>query len=196
MATTGMLPSTKIAGYNQVAIPKMDPQTMAFRESILQGIQPGVSNGLSRLSGLAGGDQSQFDALEKPAFEDFNRALGQIGSRYAGVGSGQMSARNSSAFQNETTGAAGDLAARLQSQRLGIQQNALSELMGLSKELLGNSPYEYGLMPQKKKRKWWETLIGGAAPVAGAIGGGIFGGPAGASLGAGIGSSFGSAFLD
>lgn len=188
--------SNKIAGYNQVAIPTMDPQTMQYRQSLLEGSQPGLQRGLSRLSGLAGGDESQFQALERPAFENFQRALGQIGSRYAGVGSGQMSARNSSAFQNETAGAAGDLAARLQAQRLDLQQNALSELLGLSKSLLSSSPYEYALMPKQRKRKWYESLFGAAAPIGGAALGGIFGGPAGAALGGSLGSNFGSAFLE
>lgn len=196
MAATGMIPANKIAGYNQVAIPKMDPQTMAFRESLLQGAQPGLTSGLSRLSGLAGGDQSQFEAIEKPAFENFQKMLGQIGSRFSGTGAGEMSARGGSAFQNATTGAAGDLAARLQEQRLGIQQQALSELMGLSKDLLGSSPYEYGLMPKQRKKRWWQSALGGLAPIGGAIAGGLLGGPAGAMLGGSLGSSFGSAFLD
>lgn len=186
----------KIPGYNTVAVPTMDPQTMAHREQVRQRIEPGVYGGLDQYARLAAGDESAYQGIQNRAFEDFNRSLGQIGSRYAGVGSGQMSARNSSAFQNETTGAAGDLAARLQEQRMGIQKDALHELLGLSRDLMSNSPYEYGLMPQKKKRKWWETAIGAGSGIAGGIAGGMFGGLPGAAFGSQVGSQFGSAFLD
>ena len=141
----------KIPGYNMVATPTMDPRTAAYRENILEASQPGFTEGTRRMAARAAGDTSEFEAMEKPAFENFNRALGQIGSRYAGVGSGQMSARNSSAFQNETTGAAGDLAADLYERRLGIQDRAYEQLRGISSDLMSNSPYEYDLQPKKKE---------------------------------------------
>jgi hypothetical protein len=188
--------SGKIPGYNQIRVPTMDPQSAAARERYLDISRPGVEAGLQRRSAIAAGDPSQFDAIEKPAFENFNRLLGNISSRYAGVGSGQMSARNSSAFQNETTGAAGDLAATLQEKRLGLQDEALNGLLGLSKDLFSRQPYENEYMPKKRKKKWYETLTGAIAPVAGAAAGGYFGGPAGAALGGSIGASFGSAFGD
>lgn len=180
----------KIPGYNIIATPTMDPRTTEYRQRLLDNSQPGLDAGVKRLSALAAGDQSQFDALEKPAFEDFQRGLGMIGSRYAGTGSGQMSARGSSAFQNETTGAAGDLAAKLQAQRMDIQNNALSELRGISQDILGSSPYEYGLQPKKKKRKWWQTGIDAAVTGGGAVLGGFLGGPAGAAAGLQAGSAF------
>lgn len=192
---SGFHPKTKIKGYDLVQTPNMDQSSMDLRNQISQGIQPGLNTGISRLSQQASGDEGYFKGLEGRAFEDFQRGLGQIGSRYAGVGQGAMSARNSSAFQNETTGAAGDLASKLSEQRLMLQQSALDDLIGLSDMIFKNQPYEFSLMEKQKKKKWWEKAIGGAAPVAGAIGGGIFGGPAGAALGAGLGSSFGSAFL-
>jgi len=182
-------------GYDLAQVPKMDTQSMGLRDSLFPGVQSGLGEGLSRLGALASGDESQFSGIENLSFRDFERGLGQIGSRYAGVGSGAMSSRRSSAFNNEVTGAAGDLASKLQAQRLGIQRDALNDLMDLSKMLLSNQPYEYALSPKAKKKDWLSKLVAGGAPIAGAIGGGLLGGPFGASLGAGLGSSFGSAFL-
>jgi len=158
----------KIPGYNLVATPTMDPQTASYRSDVLDASRSGFTEGTRRMAARAAGDTSEFEAIEKPAFENFNRLLGQIGSRYAGVGSGQMSARNSSAFQNETTGAAGDLAAQLQEQRLGMQDRAYEQLRGIYGDMMSHSPYEYGLNP--KKKKWQQVLaemlgnMGGQAP--------------------------------
>lgn len=146
----------KIPGYNLVATPTMDPQTTGYRSDVMDASRSGFTEGTRRMAARAAGDSSEFDAIEKPAFENFNRLLGQIGSRYAGVGSGQMSARNSSAFQNETTGAAGDLAAELQEQRMGLQDKAYSQLKDIYQDLTSKSPYEYSLSPKKKK---WKELL-------------------------------------
>jgi hypothetical protein len=179
-----------VPGYNQVQVQKMDPATIAYRQRLMDQSQGAYDT----YSKWASGDPAAFEALEKPAFRDFQKTLGQVGSRYAGTAPGAMSARNSSSFQAATSEAGADLAERLQSQRLGLQQHALDELGNLSSQLLGSSPYEYAL--QKKKKKWWETLLGGAAPLIGGVAGGLFGGPLGAAAGAAAGSSFGSSFLD
>lgn len=77
-----------------------------------------------------------FEQLEAPAYESFNKTLGQIGSRFS-----QFGAQDSSAFQNAVSGAGANLAQNLQSQRLGLQNNAVQQLLGHSTQLLGQQPY-------------------------------------------------------
>lgn len=190
----GIRPGQKVAGYNVAQIPNLDPQSMQYRQSLLEGSQGGLRNGLDILSQQAGGDESYFKGTEDRAFRDFEKGLGRIGSRYAGVGSGAMSSRRSSAFSNEVSGAAGDLASRLQEQRMGIQRSALEDLIGLSQMLLSNKPYDFQLTEPKQKKKWWQTAVGAGAPIAGAAIGGAFGGIPGAQVGSTVGSSFGSGF--
>lgn len=192
MAPTGMLTPSQ-TGYNIVQSPKMSPATRQIWEQLLGGAQPGVRSGLNQLSNLASGDQSQFEALEAPAFRQFNALQGNIASRFSGMGQG---ARHSSGFQNTMGDAATDLAERLQSQRMGLQQSAIDQLLSIYGSLMQNDPYETFLMQQKPKSpSKWQQLLGGILPVAGTALGGIFGGPAGASFGAGVGSAAGKAFM-
>lgn len=187
---TGQHNQQKVAGYNVASLNRLSPQQMQLFQELLGGSLPGVQGGLGNLSRLASGDESQFSALEAPAMRQFAGLQGNIASRFSGAGVG---ARRSSGFQNTLGGAAADFAERLQSQRMGLQQNAIAQLLGLSRDLLGTQTHENFLVP--KKRSGWESLLGGGLPVAGAALGGIFGGPAGALIGSNIGSSAGSAFL-
>ncbi len=70
------------------------------------------------------------------AYDAFNKSLGQIGSKFAGFG-----ALDSSGFQNAVSGAGKELASGLQSQRTGLQTNAVNQLLGHAEKLLGNNPY-------------------------------------------------------
>lgn len=144
-------PRTNISGFKTKNVANFTPQQMQLFSQLLGGTQgsPGLSQGLSRLSNLAGGSEEGFDQLEAPAYSAFNKLLGNIGSRFANVG-----ALDSSAFQNATSGAAADLSEKLGSQRMGIQQDALDRLMGLSERLLGQRPYDTFLQPQ---RTGWDT---------------------------------------
>jgi hypothetical protein len=110
----------------------------------------------SYLSKLAGGDQSQFDQLEAPALKQFSELQGGLASRFSGMGSG---AQKSSGFKNTMNQASQDFAGQLQSQRMGIQRQALHDLMGISHELLGQRPYEQFAAP--KKKPFWQSLIEG-----------------------------------
>lgn len=156
------------------------PEQMRLFQSLFQHVNPG-----SDMSRLAAGDQGMFDQMESPALRQFNELQGNIASRFSGMG---MGGRKSSGFQNTLNSAASNFSQDLQSRRLELQRNAIKDLMGMSGDLLS-----YEFEPAKKKQ-WWESLIGGLAPVAGALGGAFLGGPAGSAIGYQAGSSFGQAF--
>lgn len=156
--STGAAQGLKGTGYKSVSLPTLSPEQMNLFQKLLGGSSGGVESGLSHLSELAGGDPSQFQQLEAPALRQFGQLQGNIASRFSAPGTG---ARHSSGFQNTMGGAAADLAERLQSQRMGLQQNAISQLLGLSHSLLGRPLSEELLIP--KKKSFWEELLGGAA---------------------------------
>jgi len=174
-------------GYKTGQLQNFTPEQMQLFQSLFSQVGAG-----SQLSKLAGGDQSQFDQLEAPAMQQFQQLQGQLGSRFSGMG---MGARKSSGFQNAATSATQDFASQLQSQRMGIQQQALRDLMGMSNDLLGQRPYEQFLVQKQQKNPFWHSLIAGGAPLAGAGLGFLAGGPVGAQLGGQLGGAIGQAFL-
>lgn len=133
---------------------------------------------------LAGGDEDMFNQLEAPALKQFSGLQGGIASRFSGMG---MGAGKSSGHTNTQNQAASDFAQQLQSNRLGLQRQALGDIQSYTQQLLGNQPY--GLQEkQQKQSSGWGSLIGAGV---GALGGSLFGMPLqGAQLGYGVGSSF------
>lgn len=190
-ASTGYASGLKGTGYDVVKAPRFSPEKMQQMQQLRGVIEPGYQKGLGQLSQIAGGDQSFFDQMEAPALRQFGELQGQLASRFSGMGAG---ARHSSGFQNASSGAAADLAERLQGNRMTYQNQALQQLMGLYSELT-EDPYE--MMLQKKKDPSWHKWFGAALPfIGGAVGGGLgflAGGPAGALTGAKLGGTFGSA---
>lgn len=126
----------------------------------------------SYLSKLAGGDESAFQQLEAPALKQFGQLQSGLASRFSGMGSG---ARRSSGFQNVMGEATSDFAQQLQSQRMGLQRQAMQDLMGMSESLLGQRPYDQFV--SEKAMPFWKRLLGGLAGPAtqGAIMGGTMG---------------------
>ncbi len=145
---TGSSSSLRGTGYKNVTMPNFTPEQFSLFKSLFSNLD---SN--SQLSKLAGGDQSQFGQLEKPALQQFNSLQGNLASRFSGMG---MGARRSSGFQNSSNQATQDFASQLQSQRMGIQQQAMKDLMGMSSQLLGQRPYENALLPEK--RPFWQEM--------------------------------------
>lgn len=146
-------------GYRQISTPTLSPAQMSLFQQIMGGSSEGIGAGLGNLSGMAKGDQSQFAGLEAPALRQFSQLQGNTASRFSGMGSG---ARKSSGFQNEMSGASTDLAERLQGQRMGLQQNAISQLLGIGQQLLGTQLHENSFIP--KKKSFFQELMGGMAP--------------------------------
>jgi len=172
-------------GYQMGSMQNFSPEQMNLFRSLFSQVGPD-----SYLSKLAGGDEDIFNQIEAPAMRQFSSLQGNLASRFSGMGSG---ARRSSGFQNTANQAASDFAQDLQSRRQGLQQQALRDLMSMSGELLGQKPYENFLY--EKEQPFWQKILGGALPLAGAGLGGLFGGPAGAKIGGSIGSAAGNAFF-
>ena len=165
-------------------LPRMSDQTRDLWEQLAGKVQGPTLGGVDFLSKLASGDQGQFQQLEAPALRQFGQFQGDIASRFSGAGSG---ARRSSGFQNVMGGAGADLAERLASNRMGLQQGAIDQLMRLYSQLMENDPYQQFHYMKEKKPSWAERL-GGAfkGGIEGLSTGSTFGAP-GAGVGAGLG---------
>jgi len=156
-------------GYQTGQIQQFTPEQMQLFQQMFGQVGPE-----SFLGKLAGGDQSQFAEIEAPALQQFAGMQGNLASRFSGMG---MGARRSSGFQNTMNQATSDFAQQLQSQRMGLQRQALQDLMGMSNQLLGQRPYEQFLT--EKQTPFWQQLAiglgGGAAQgFGGAMGGKAF----------------------
>ena len=174
------------SGYKKATLQQFTPEAMQLYQQMFSHLSPD-----SYLSKLAGGDQSFFNEMEQPALRQFGELQGNLASRFSGMGG--LGARKSSGFQNTMNSAASDFAQQLQAQRVGLRNQAIKDLMGMSNELLGQRPYETSLVEkeQKKGLGGWGGAIGTGL---GAAGGYFLGGPAGANVGAKIGYSAGSGF--
>lgn len=156
---TGKASGLSGTGYKQVTMPTQNANQQQLTQLLhgLLGQQGGgFQKGLSQLAGMAGGDQSQFEQMEAPALRQFGALQGNIASRFSGMGSG---ARQSSGFQNTMGEAGASLAEQLASKRMGYQQQALQQLLGISESLLGRPTFQSGFVP-KKKPFWQELLMG------------------------------------
>lgn len=159
------------SGYKQITTQSLSPEQQQLFSLLFGGAKGGLGSGLEHLSKLAGGDQSYFDQLEAPALRQFGAVQGNLASRFSGMGTG---ARKSSGFQNTSTAAGQQLAESLQSQRLGMQNDAISQLLGLSNTLLGTQTQETGFMP-KGMSGWQSFLSSLGGGLGGGLGRGLFG---------------------
>jgi len=165
-------PTSNISGYKLRQTPQFTPGQMQLFQQLLGGLEGGggVGGGLDFLSQLAGGEEGAFEQAEAPAYSAFNKMAGQIGSRFSGLG-----ARDSSAFQQALSGGAAGLSEGLGAQRLGMRNQAIQSLLGLSQNLMGQRPFETSL--QEEGGINWQELLGGLGGTAlGSIGGPIGGG--------------------
>lgn len=142
-------------GYQHGQLSQFSPEQMELFQQLFSHVGKD-----SFLSKLAGGDESTFAQMEAPALKQFGALQGGLASRFSGMGSG---ARRSSGFQNAANQAATDFAGQLQSQRMGLQRQAIQDLMGMSSQLLGQRPYEQFLTekPQSFLQQMGLGLIGG-----------------------------------
>jgi len=143
-------------GYRHGQLQQYTPEQMQLFQSMFSQVQPG-----SYLSRLAAGDEGIFNQIEAPAMSQFQGLLGQTNARFGTGGVGHGFGR-SSGFQNTLGQQSMDFAQQLASQRQGLQQRAIKDLMGMSGELLGQKPYEQFLAP--KQKSFWKELLLGSAP--------------------------------
>jgi phage-related protein len=137
----GATPSSKINGYQQVKTPNFTNGQMKLFQQLLGSAGGGAEKGLDFLSKLAGGDEAAFAQSEQPAYNAFNKNIGNIASRFS-----QAGGRNSSAFDNAVAGASAEMGQNLQANRASIQQQAIQSLLGQSNTLLGQKPYDNALL--------------------------------------------------
>lgn len=134
-----------IPGYDVSKVSTLDRGQRRLHNQLTKGVSDSAGQGLDYLSRLSRGEGEAFDQLEAPAFSALQRAEGQIASRFS-----QAGARNSSAFRNAIAGAAGDVSQNLQQQRQQIQMDAITKLLGLSQNLLGNRTFENVITPEEQ----------------------------------------------
>jgi hypothetical protein len=171
-------------GYKQGQLANFDPQQMQLYKQGFDQVGP-----QSYLSKLAAGDQSAFDETEAPAKRQFQGLLGQLGSRFSGLG---MGSRHGSGFNLSANQATSDFAQDLASKRQQLRSQAINDLMGLSNNLLSQRPYDRFLTKKQQKQGTnWGGITGAGL---GAVGGFFAGGPMGAFSGASTGYNIGSGF--
>lgn len=154
------------SGYKAGALQQFTPEMMELFQSLFSHVGPE-----SYLSKLAGGDEQTFNQIEAPAFRQFNELQGNLASRFSGMGLG---GRHSSGFQNASTAAASNFAQDLQAQRMNLQRQALSDLMGFSNQLLNQKPYERFIT--EKEPSFLDKWLGLAGKTLGAAAQGSAGG--------------------
>lgn len=157
--STPAISSLKGTGYQQVSMPRLSPQQQQLFSQVFGAISPNIGQAYSRLGQLAGGDAGAYEELEAPAFRNLQRGLGETASRFSSMGTG---ARRSSGFNLEAGDLSRQLAENLQSKRLGLQQNAIQQLMSLFGNLMGTQTSENLLVPRQKP--FWQELLGSLAP--------------------------------
>jgi hypothetical protein len=171
-------------GYNAIQTSRLNPQQQQLFSQIFGSISPHLGGAVGNIGSLAaGGTPEMWAQLEAPALRQFEELLGSAATRFGGPQYG-TGATKSSGFKNYLTGAAGDLAQQLQSQRLGLQNQAINQLLGLYGNLMGQETFDTGFLPRKKP--WWQELIANLSP---AIGQGL--GAAGSLYGLGKLGNFG-----
>lgn len=139
-------------GYQANQLQQFSPEQMKLFQSLFGHLGQG-----SYLSRLAGGDQELFGEMEAPAMRQFAGLQGDLASRFSGMGS--FGGRKSSGFQNTANQASSDFAQGLQSRRQELQRQAISDLMGMSGNLLQQKPYQQFL---SKKPDFLSQILGGA----------------------------------
>jgi hypothetical protein len=145
------------SGYKASQIQQFTPEQMELFKQAFSHLGPDSYTGR-----LAQGEEGIFNDIEAPAFQQFNELQGQMASRFSGMGTG---GRKSSGFQNTANAGAANFAQGLQSQRQGLQRQAIQDLMGMSNTLLNQRPYDQQLF--EKPKPWWQEMASGFAGGAG-----------------------------
>jgi hypothetical protein len=110
--------------------PIYNPQQEDLLNQIMNALSGPLASGTQNLQNILGGDQETFDAFERPARRAFEQqTLPTIAERFTGsLGEGSQ---RSSAFGQAIGSAGRELEEDLFSKRIGMQGDALSQLIGL-----------------------------------------------------------------
>lgn len=148
--TRGMRNAT--GGHKVGQMQNFTPEQMQLFQRMFSQLGPD-----SFLSKLAGGDEETFNQMEAPALRQFSGIQGNLASRFSGMG---MGARRSSGFKNTMNAAGSDFAQDLQSKRMGLQNQAIKDLHGMSTDLLNQRPFKNFLIEPNKKKSFLEQIFG------------------------------------
>lgn len=157
-------------GYDVSRLQQMTPQQIQLLNQRMEDVGPD-----SYLAKLAGGDQSMFEEMERPAMRQFQGLQSQMASQFSGMG---MGSRHGSGFQNSMTQAGSDFAQDLASKRMELRNQAIRDLMGMSNQLMNQRPYETSLA--EKPVSAWQDIGGRFAAAVPAAVASAFGAPGGA----------------
>lgn len=160
MAMQGVGPSganqgvPKVSGYKTAQMPNFTPEMMQLFQSLLGPMSQGVGGGIDYLSKIAGGDEEAFGGMEQNAMNQFQKFLGQAGTRFSDLG-----AQDSSYFENAVSGAGSEMTQNLQAQKAQMRQQAIDSLLGNSQTLLAQKPYDNFALPNQQKQGFdWGSL--------------------------------------
>lgn len=157
-------------GQRPFSMQQFTPEQMDLFKSMFGHLGPD-----SFLGRLASGDESMWKDIEAPAWKQFQGVQGQLASRFSGAAGDprQLSARGGSGFQNTMNQAGSDFAQDLQSKRMGLQNQAIKDLLGMSNDLLNQRPNQQGFM--KKAPSGWQQLLASLGGMGGQFLGGLGG---------------------
>lgn len=144
--------------------PIYNPQQEQLLDIALGGLKNQLPMGLQNLRNILGGNEETFDAFFAPARRNFEqKTIPGIAERFTSLfGEGSKS---SSAFGQALGEAGKNLEQDIFSQRIGLQQDALSQLFNLFGPALSPRQYEYTL---PRKAGFLENILGALAQGAGA----------------------------
>lgn len=122
--------------------PIYDQDQQDILNQLLGGISGPLTSGLQNLQNILGGDQGFFDRFQAPARRDFQQeTLPSIAERFTGnMGEGSQ---QSSAFGQAMASAGKELEEDLFSQRIGMQSNALNQLLQMLSPALSPRRHRY-----------------------------------------------------
>lgn len=155
-------------GFEMYSLPTMGGGQADIYNMLKGQFQQGGGDVFQKLFGLAKGDSDMFDQLEAPAMRQFQQQIAPgIAQRYAGSGIG-----SSSGMQNSIAGAGANLAENLQSQRMGLMERSMQNVLGLGDRLLGTPTQQFGLSQKENMMRDFMQMLG----MAGGQMAGVFGG--------------------
>ena len=139
--------------------PIYNPEQENLLNQLLSGLQQQVPQGLQNLQNIIGGEERDFAAFERPARRAFEQqTLPTIAERFTGqFGTGSQ---RSSAFGQALGTAGRELEKNLFAKRLGMQGDALSQLMSLLGPAISPRQFQYTVPRQPGL---FEQLGAGAA---------------------------------
>lgn len=174
---TGGTQKVKGTGYRALNTQQFTPDQMQLFKQMFGNVSPE-----SFTSKIAQGDEGAFQQAEAPGWRALGEAQGMLGSRYSQFrefGPGAMSAQKGSSFQNAQNSLNQNFAESLQSRRMGLQNQAIQDLMGMSHHLLGERPYQTDFFQEPEKKdsflKQLALSLGGGLGSAGSTLGGMYG---------------------